>query len=392
MELPLKSPPQVGDVFRDLSEPFRKHYRMSPRQMKVFYALQNCRTAIMGGHIDKCNECGHIRIFYNSCRDRHCPKCQGIKTARWVDKLASDLLPVSYFHVVFTIPAQLNPLVLNNPRCLYNILFKATSQTILSLGKDPRFLGGLTGMIAVLHTWGQNLMLHPHLHCIIPAGAWNEDRAKWNPSSKKFFLPVRVISRLFKAKFLAFLKDEHASNSLLLNGKGGYLDSSTNFKSLINSLYEKPWIVYCKKPFKNTGHIITYLGRYSHRVAITNQRLLNADHNQVTFRIKDYKDHNRIKSLSLQPAEFIHRFLLHVLPDGFCKIRYYGLFACRNKPTILIHCKTVIGHSLTKSKLAGLNWMQMLWILTGWNLSVCPVCQKGSMIYAGELNTLRAPP
>jgi len=281
---------------------------------------------------------------------------------------------------------------MDNPRCLYNILFKAASQTMLTLGKDPRFLGGLTGMVALLHTWGQNLMLHPHLHCIIPAGTWNDNQGKWNPSSKKFFIPVRVISSLFQAKFLAFLKDEYTEGNLKVTGKTGHTSHRTNFKLLIDSLYEKEWIVYCKKPFKNTGQIIAYLGRYSHRVALTNQRISYADQNQVTFRVKDYNDHNKIKSLSLQPAEFIRRFLLHVLPEGFCKIRYYGLFACRNRSTVLLNCKNVIGPSLAKSKLAGLNWVQMIFILTGLNLSLCPVCHKGNMVFAGELNDLRGPP
>ena len=392
MEPRLKSLPEVGDIFRDFSQPFRVHYKMSARQMKVFYAIKNCRTAFLGGHLDRCNDCGYIRISYNSCRDRHCPKCQGLKKAKWIDKLAGDLLPVPYFHVVFTIPAQLNPVVLANPRCLYNILFKAASETVITLCKDPKYLGSLTGMVVVLHTWGQNLMTHPHLHCIVPAGGWNDKQGKWNPSSKKFFIPVKVMSRIFKAKFMALLRKEHVSGNLKFTGEVSHLAQSSGMKLLVNDLYAKDWIVYCKKPFKNAGQIIEYLGRYSHRVALTNHRIQHADSDQVTFRVKDYKNRSKITTLSLHPEEFIRRFLLHVLPEGFCKIRYYGLFACRNRSTVLLNCKKNIGFARYKSRLAGLNWVQMLVVLTGKNFSVCPACQKGKMTFNGELAAFRGPP
>jgi hypothetical protein len=389
METRRKSPPRVGDIFREHSQSFREHYKLSSRQMKVFYALKNCRTAALGGHVDKCSECGHTRISYNSCRDRHCPQCQGLKTARWVDKLAGDLLPVAHFHVVFTIPALLNPIVLANPRCLYSLLFKAASQTIITLCKDPKHLGSLTGLVAVLHTWGQNLMSHPHLHCIVPAGGWNDGQVKWNPSSQKFFIPVKVMSKMFRGKFLALLKKEYADGHLELSGE---FNHRAGFKCLVSDLYEKQWVVYCKKPFKNTGQIIQYLGRYSHRVAITNRRILDANSDQVTFRVKDYKDRSKIKTLSLHPEEFIRRFLLHVLPAGFCKIRYYGLFACRNRTPVLLNCKKAIGFARYKSRLTGMNWVQTLMALTGSNMYVCPECQKGKMVYECELAALRAPP
>jgi hypothetical protein len=392
MEPRLKSPREVGDIFREHSQSFRDHYKLSSRQMKVFYAVKNCRTAFLGGHIDKCDDCGHIHISYNSCRDRHCPKCQGLKKARWIDKLAGDMLPVSYFHVVFTIPSQLNPVVLAHPRCLYNILFKAASETIITLCKDPKYLGSLTGMVVVLHTWGQNLMTHPHLHCIVPSGGWNDNQGKWTSSSKKFFIPVKVMSRMFKGKFMALLRKEYTGGNLKFTGELSHLASGSGFKLLISDLYDKDWVVYCKKPFENTGQIIEYLGRYSHRVALTNHRIQQADANQVTFRVKDYKDRSKIKSLSLNPEEFIRRFLLHVLPEGFCKIRYYGLFACRNRSTVLLNCKKTIGFARYKSRLTGLNWSEMLVVLTGKNFSVCPVCHKGKMVFDCELATFRGPP
>ncbi len=382
----------MGDIFREHCQAFWDHYRMSARQMKVFYAVKNCRTAALGGHVDKCCECGHIRISYNSCRDRHCPKCQGIKKARWIDKLAGDMLPVSHFHVVFTIPAQLNPVVMANPRCLYNILFKAASETMITLCKDPKYLGSLTGMVAVLHTWGQNLIPHPHLHCIVPAGGWNDNHGKWNPSSRKFFIPVKVMSQMFKGKFMAFLRKENADGNLKFTGELSSRTHRSSYKLWINDLYDRDWVVYCKKPFKNTGQIVEYLGRYSHRVALTNHRIQHADANQVTFRVKDYKDRSKIKSLSLHPQEFIRRFLLHVLPEGFCKIRYYGLFACRNRNTVLLNCKKTIGFARYKSRFTGLNWVQMLIVLTGKNFSVCPVCHNGKMAFDRDLAALRGPP
>ena len=368
----------VGGIIRQYGQQFRQQYNMSPVQQKAFFAIKNCRTPAMGGHADRCDQCGHMRFFYNSCRNRHCPQCQGLKRAKWVDKLACDLLPVQYFHVVFTIPSEINFIALVNPAVVYDILFKASSETLLTLSKDRKYLSSVTGMVAILHSWGQNLIHHPHLHTMVPAGGWNEEEQKWHASRKKFFIPVRVLSALFKGKFLFYLKKAYSDQQLTLAGSIGDLKISRNFNDLVTSLYRKDWVVYTKKPFRNSSQIIGYLGRYSHRVAIANSRIKCIDGDLVTFSMKDYRD-GRQKMITLQSTEFIRRFLLHVLPKSFCKIRYYGLFATRNRSTVLPRCRKAIGKGISVSRFAGLTWQQQFLMITGKNIDVCPVCLTGRM-------------
>lgn len=369
----------VGDIIRQYGQQYRQDYRMSPVQQKAFFAIKNCRTSLMGGHTDQCDQCGHQRFFYNSCRNRHCPQCQGFKQAKWVDKLACDLLPVQYFHIVFTIPSELNSIALANPVVVYDILFKTASETLITLSKDRKYLNSFTGMVAILHSWGQNLMYHPHLHTMVPAGGWNEREQKWNASRKKFFIPVRVLSTLFKGKFLFHLKKAYADQKLTFAGKDNQLKIRRNYIALVNSLYQKNWVVYAKKPFKNSSQIINYLGRYSHRVAIANSRIKSMEDNRVVFSMKDYRD-GKQKIIQLQSTEFIRRFLLHVLPKSFCKIRYYGLFATRNRRTTLLRCRKAMGRSLSVSRFTGIPWQQQLLLITGHDITVCPVCNKGKMM------------
>jgi hypothetical protein len=354
---------------------------MSPAQQKAFFAIKNCRTSIMGGHADQCDQCGHMRFFYNSCRNRHCPQCQGLKRAKWVDKLACDLLPVQYFHIVFTIPSELNSLALTNPAIIYDIIFKAASETLITLSKDRKYLNSLTGMVAILHSWGQNLMYHPHLHTMVPAGGWNEREQKWHASRKKFFIPVRVLSALFKGKFLFYLRKAYSDQELTFAGSINQLKIQRNFNALIKSLFQKNWVVYTKKPFKNSSQIINYLGRYSHRVAIANSRIKGVEEDRVAFSMKDYKD-GKQKIIRLQATEFIRRFLMHVLPKSFCKIRYYGLFATRNRNTVLASCRKTMGQIKSVSKFTGLIWQQQLQLISGKEVGLCPVCNKGRMILA----------
>jgi hypothetical protein len=374
----------VGGIIRQYGQQYRQHYKMSPEQLKAFFAIKNCRTSLMGGHADRCDQCGHQRFFYNSCRNRHCPQCQGLKRAIWVDKLACDLLPVQYFHIVFTIPSELNYLARVNPAIVYDILFKAASESILTLAKDQKYMNSLTGIVAILHTWGQNLMYHPHLHTMVPAGGWNEKQQKWNASSKKFFIPVRVLSTLFKNKFLFYLKKAFANQELIFSGDVNQLKLLRNFKNLLNTLYLKNWVVYTKKPFKNSSRIITYLGRYSHRVAIANSRIQGLNNNQVVFTMKDYRD-GKQKIIKLQATEFIRRFLLHVLPNSFCKIRYYGLFATRNRSTMLARCRKAMGRPRKVSRFVGFSRQEQLRLITGIDISICPVCHKGKMLPVGIL-------
>ena len=265
---------EVADIFSLFGQQYRREHKLTLQQQKAMFAIEHCRSSVMGGHVDQCEECGHQRISYNSCRNRHCPKCQGLNRIKWIDKLSSKLLPVRYFHVVFTIPSELNRLALVNQKCLYDILFKAASESLLMLAKDKKHLGVDSGLVAVLHTWGQNLMEHPHLHTMVPDGGWDETAQCWKLSRKKFLIPVKVISAVFRGKFLAILKQNYLDDKLKFEGEIKPLALNTNFRKLLDTLYKKEWVVHAKKPFKNAAHIIEYLGRYTHRVAISNNRIM----------------------------------------------------------------------------------------------------------------------
>lgn len=382
----------VGEIFSLFGQQYRREHKLPMQQHRTMFALQHCRTAALGGHIDTCNKCGHQRIFYNSCRNRHCPKCQGLNRTKWIDKLSSNLLPVRYFHIVFTIPSQLNRLALVNQKCVYDILFKSASESLLVLAKDEKYLNALTGLVAVLHTWGQNLMEHPHLHTIVPAGGWSDIAQCWKSSRRKFFIPVKVISALFKGKFLSLLKAAYNDGQLKFEGEIKSLELKNNFKQLLNILYDKSWVVYAKKPFKNSSHIINYLARYTHRVAIGNNRIIGVEDGQVSFKWKNYKNHGRHEIMKLPAPEFIRRFLLHVLPKGFCKIRYFGIFASRNRKSIMLQCKKITGYVFQKPKFAGLPWKDALLLACGIDVSACPVCKTGKMELSLMFNSYRAPP
>ena len=386
------SPTEVADIFALFANQYKREHKLPLQHSKAMFAIENCRTSVLGGHIDDCDSCSHKRISYNSCRNRHCPKCQGLNRIKWIDKLSSSLLPVRYFHIVFTIPSELNRLVLVNQKCLYDILFKAAAESLLMLAKDQKYLDAHTGLVAVLHTWGQNLMEHPHLHTIVPAGGWNETTQYWKASRKTFFIPVKVISAVFKGKFLSLLKQAYFNKQLKFEGEISSLQLKNNFKLLLDLLYGKQWVVYAKKPFQNATHIINYLGRYTHRVAISNQRIEGIDGDSIAFKWKDYKDHSKQKTMKLHAMEFIRRFLLHVLPKGFCKIRYYGIFASRNRKTVLTLCRKALGYRISKSKFTGLSWQESLQLISGINVHVCPVCKKGKMTTIAILKGYRGPP
>jgi len=395
MDTNIIAPAEVGDVFRLYDELFRQRYKLSRRHLRAMNAIKRCRTRELGSHTDVCDKCGHTRVYYNSCRNRHCPKCQGLNQTKWVDKLAANLLPVKYFHIIFTIPAELNRLTLVNQECLYNILFKAASETILMLAKDPKHLGVDTGLVAVLHTWGQNLMDHPHLHTIVPAGGWDETTQYWKYSRKNFFIHVNILSRVFRGKFLLLLKKANQENHLKFEGETAPLKQAKNFKQLLDLLYNKEWVVFCEKSQKSYSRIVEYLARYSYRVAISNDRILGIENDRVFFRWKDYEDKGKRKVMDLDAVEFIRRFLLHILPDGFCKIRYYGIFASRNRTLILKKIRKALDRKVTKAKYAGLPWNEVLYLLTGVNPLKCPKCKTGKMIPLADTSIVksnRAPP
>lgn len=331
---------QLSDVFRAGFSRYAAAHSPLPRQhYDVANAIMHCHTAAMGGHVFQCPECGTNRIMYNSCRNRHCPSCQAMARAKWVDARTRELLPVPYFHVVFTVPSQLNPFALRNKDVFYNILFAAASQTLRDLGKDDKHLGAEPGSVAVLHTWGQNILDHPHLHFIVPAGGLDDDR--WVPcKNPKFLFPVKVMSELFKGKFLDAFKEAVAGGTIKMCGTlSMYEQHPATLAALIDALYKSPWVVYAKPPFGGPNAVVKYLGRYTHRIAISNARILSLNSSHVSFQWKDYRAANASKIMTLTLEEFIRRFLLHVLPKGFVRIRYFGFLANCTRAAKLQLCR-----------------------------------------------------
>ena len=359
--------PEVQDIFNLYGESYRQSHGLSVAQQKTMFAIQQCRTAELGAHMDACESCGCVDISYNSCRNRHCPKCQTLAKERWIDGQKHDLLNVGYFHVVFTVPDDLRPIIYQNQRVLYSLLFQAVAETLQDLASDKKFLGATLGVTSVLHTWGQNLSFHPHIHCIIPAGGLTQAGA-WVNSRKKFFIPVKVLSRKFRGKFLHLLK----SQSLLFFGKQSYFSDQIQFLNFLGACYHKEWIVYCKPPFKSADCVVEYLGRYTHRIAISNNRILNVENGQVTFKWRDYRDNNCWKVMSLSAFEFIRRFLMHVLPYRFVKIRHYGFLGNRNKTEKLSLCKLLTDTPLSDKIIA--SALDLLSNIFGRDFSLCVHC------------------
>ena len=383
---------EVADIFRDYGDLYLTHYgeRMPLRQKRAMRAIQICRTATLGGHIDICQDCGTQRNSYNSCRNRHCPKCQFLKTERWIQDRTADLLPIPYFHAVFTLPQDLRPLALRNQKLIYNLLFKAASQSLLELAREPKHLGGQIGITAVLHTWSQTLIDHPHLHCIVTGGGLSPDGHQWKPHrGKGFLVPVKALSRLFRGKFLDFLKTHHRKGKLVFPGQIAALE--TTFQQLLDGLYEMEWNVHIRPPLRSPEHVVSYLGRYTHRVAISNHRLVSCENDQVTFTYRDRQNGNRKKLLTLHVFEFIRRFLLHILPDGFVKIRHYGLLSNRWRAQKLARCRRLLGMQAAPAADEKTGWQELLLQVAGIDVSVCPIC-GGPMRSAGRIEPPRAPP
>ena len=358
----------VQDVFQLYGEKYLVNYNPPSHVWKAARAITNCRTQALGGHVDKC-ECGYTRISYNSCRNRHCPKCQALSKERWIMARKEELLPVQYFHIVFTLPHELSGILMQNQKSMYNLLFKAAQETIRTLARDKKYLGAEIGLTSILHTWGQNLTFHPHVHMIVPGGGLTPD-GKWKTSRKKFFIPVKVMSKLFRGKFLYYLRQE----KLTFCGNEKYLDNPNQFASLIASLYKKDWYIYCKAPFKTPTSVLEYLGRYTHRIAISDHRIISVANETVSFKYRDYQDGNKAKIMSLPTNEFMRRFLMHVLPPQFTKIRHYGLLASAIKGKKLALCRKLIGVRVTISSNTKLNPLELIKLLTGVDITVCPQC------------------
>jgi hypothetical protein len=336
-------------------------------------AIEICRTAELGGHVDECDECGALRISYDSCRNRHCPKCQSLAKERWLEQRKKDLLPTHHFHVVFTLPAALRPWARWNERLIYDILFKAAAQTLATLAGDPKYLDAQTGFIAVLHTWTQTLIDHPHLHCIVPAGGLSRDGERWVSWRKGLFIPVKVLSQLFRGIFLDYLKKAYESGRLKVP------DQEPNFEALLGRLYRQSWVVHCKSSLRKPEDVINYLARYTHRVAISNDRLVKLDGNHITLRWRDRARGNKMRLMTLEADEFIRRFLLHILPDGFVKIRYYGILSHRNRRTKLAKSKQILGVP-DEDPVEPIPWQEFFYRLTGIDPRVCPRCGRGRML------------
>jgi len=369
---------ELADIFRQHGESYRRTHPLPTSHLKVMRAISVCRTQELGGHLEKCTACGFERPAYNSCRNRHCPKCQSLAKAKWLEKQTSELLPIGYFHLVFTLPHELNRIILANKKILLSLLFKAVSQTLLEFGRTR--LGGTVGVIAVLHTWDQTLKDHFHLHCLIPAGALSFDHSRWIAARPNFLFPVKALSRVFRGKFLDLLKQTCDRGKIQATSQG------------LKELGKKNWIVYAKKPFGSPQTVLDYLGRYTHRVALSNNRILSVHSGQVTCCYRDRRDRDRKKTITLNAHEFIRRFLLHVLPEGFMRIRHFGFLANRSKQQALAQCRKLLGLDTALPEIPNKSVKDLLLEITGIDLSRCPCCQKGTMIVVGELPPLSGSP
>jgi len=370
--------PELADIFRQYGERFEQTHRVSAAEHKVIRAVTVCRTQELGGHLDRCDACGFERPAYNSCRNRHCPKCQALAKARWLEKQTSELLPVGYFHLVFTLPHELNGLILSHKKIILALLFKAVSKTLLEFGRTR--LKGSLGIVAVLHTWDQTLKDHFHLHCLVPAGALSFDQSRWIAARKNFLFPVKALSRVFRGKFLGLLLPHIERGKLQIKNEE------------VKNAGEKNWIVYAKKPFGSPQTVLDYLGRYTHRVALSNDRILKVENGKVILSYRDRRDGNRKKTITLDAQEFIRRFLLHVLPDGFMRIRHFGILANRSKKQVLAQCRKLLDLDPALPQSPVLSAKDLLLKIIGVDLSRCPCCYEGTMIRVGDLPALSSLP
>lgn len=370
---------EVADLLHAQGERFVERNRswLSYQQLKVLRALERCRTAALGGHIDHCSRCGHRAISYNSCRNRHCPKCQAQARQRWLAAREKELLGVPYFHVVFTLPHELNPLCDRNAKLIYDLLFRASAETMLEIAADPKHLGAQIGFLSILHTWGQNLSLHPHLHCVVPAGGFSPDRQSWIHPRYAFFLPVKVLGKVFRGKFLEGLRRAFRRKKLDLGGATTHLAHAPRFQAFVHKLFGLDWVVYAKPAFGGPAAVLRYLGRYTHRVAISNHRLTAFDGERVTFRWKDYARGNKKRLMTLSATEFLRRYVQHILPRGFVRIRQYGYLASHCRAAFLTLGRKLLAYVPVPAGAPSAPASE-----TSWN---CPHC-GGTMLLGPNLN------
>src|SRR6266436_999284 len=382
---------EVADVLRRYGEAYREQHAasLSTAQRRVMSAIELCRTAALGSHREHCDQCPYERTCYDSCRNRHCPKCQSLARAQWIEDRQSELLDTQYFHVVFTLPEEIAAIAYQNKKVVYDILFRATSETLGTIAADPKHLGAEIGFFTVLHTWGQNLMFHPHLHCVVPGGGLSPDGDRWVSCRPGFFLPVHVLSRLFRRLFLELLQQAFNAGQLHFFTSLHQLQVPSAFAAYLDPLRDAEWVVYAKAPFAGPQQVLDYVGRYTHRVAISNNRLLDIEDGKVTFSWKDYRDDSAQKTMTLEADEFIRRFLLHVLPQGLQRIRYYGLLGNRHREEKLAQCRQLLKMEPKTSSDPDAeppDYRDRYQELTGVSLHQCPVCRRGRMLIVEQIN------
>ena len=381
-----KQPLEVADIFRLYGSDYRRSRTVSYEQLKAMRHIERCRTAELGGHINQCNQCGFEKIAYNSCRNRHCPKCQTLTKEQWLNDRKAELLPCGYFHLVFTLPHDLNPIIRSNKRITMNILFTAVNDTLKAFAKDPKWrLCGQLGFISVLHTWSQTLIDHFHLHCLIPAGALSFTKDRWIPAQNAYLLKITSLAEAFKNRFLKRLLNAYLKNELIFTEKTAHLQPEPNFKHYLDTVSNTQWIAYAKRPFAGPEQVLEYLGRYTHRVAISNNRIVAIDNDRVIFTYRDRQANNQLKTITLHAHEFIRRFLLHILPEGLSKIRYFGFLAHTNKNKDIPRIRQLIDPKAQLPKKSTETIFDMMLRLTGVDITCCPVCGKGKMVRIRKL-------
>jgi len=368
--------PTVNSIFREYETEYINKYNPDKYTQKVIRAITDCRTEKLGGHIQKCNSCGHEITMYNSCRNRHCPQCQFMKKEAWIQKKKDEVLPFQYFHVVFTLPDLLNPIVYKNKKLLYKLLFDTTKETLLSVAENEKYFGAKIGFFSILHTWGQKLNLHPHIHCVVPGGGFVEKKSKWISSPKDYFVPVQVLAKRFRSLFLVELKRLYKENLLYLKGTNYF--ELQQFQKLIDKLFETEWIVYIKESFKNSDSVIQYLSKYTHRIAISNHRILSVKNGIVSFSYKDYKNENKKKVMNIPVLRFMRNFLLHVVPHRFVRIRYFGLISNSTKKKQVMDCREY--YKIKEKKRAIKTWQEIYREVTGDDVYRCKKCKEGQMV------------
>jgi hypothetical protein len=384
---------ELADIFRQHGPAYRAAHALPRQQLRVMRAIEVCRTAVLGGHVESCSQCDFTRISYNSCRNRHCPKCQNAERAQWLESRKAELLPVEYFHVVFTVPEEVARIAFYNQETVYGILFRAASEALLTIARDPHHLGCEIGFFAILHTWGQNLLHHPHIHCVIPGGGPSPDYNRWISCKPGFFLPVRVLSRLFRRLFLEALEKAFHQGKLRFFGEIEALKDKAAFLASLAPLRQREWVVYAKPPFGGPQQALDYLGRYTHRVALSNDRILAVSHGEVTFQWKDYRTEQKQKSrkMTLPAGEFIRRFLIHTLPPGFQRIRHCGFLANRFRKEKLALCRQLLATPATELLPDAAQCLLLLAVLASPPSDTCPKCGVGILFRTAIVPAYRWP-